>query len=91
MINFAYATLAMVTDYDCWKVDEEHVTVEMILANLHKNAEHAKLIIRHVLPAIPREPEWPCHHALQNAILTDRKLWPARTKKALGPLLRKYL
>jgi 5'-methylthioadenosine phosphorylase len=89
--EIAYATLAMVTDYDCWKVDEEHVTVEMILANLHKNAEHAKLIIRHVLPAIPREPEWPCHHALQNAILTDRKLWPARTKKALGPLLRKYL
>lgn len=89
--EIAYATLAMVTDYDCWKVDEEHVTVEMILANLHKNAEHAKSIIRHVLPLIPREPEWPCHRALQSAILTDRKLWPAKTRKALEPLLKKYV
>jgi len=89
--EIAYATLAMVTDYDCWKVDEEHVTVEMIIANLNKNAEQAKEIVRQVLPRIPTEATWPCHRSLQNAILTDRKLWPARTRTALAPLLRKYL
>jgi 5'-methylthioadenosine phosphorylase len=89
--EIAYATLAMVTDYDCWKVDEEHVTVEMIVANLNKNAAQAKEIVRQVLPRIPSAANWPCHRALQNAILTDKKLWPARTKAALAPLLQKYL
>ncbi len=89
--EIAYATMAMVTDYDCWKMDEEHVTVEMILANLHKNATQAKEIVRQVLPRIPAEANWRCHHALRNVILTDKKLWPAKTKAALEPLLRKYL
>src|SRR6266853_4332605 len=74
--EIAYATMAMVTDYDCWKVDEAHVTVEMVIANLMKNAEAAKAIILRVLPQIPKAPNWPCHEALQNAILTDKKLWP---------------
>lgn len=89
--EIAYATMAMVTDYDCWKADEEHVTVEMIIANLNRNAAQAKEIVRHVLPRIPTEANWPCHRALQNAILTDKKLWPAKTKAALAPVLRKYL
>jgi 5'-methylthioadenosine phosphorylase len=89
--EIAYAAMAMVTDYDCWKVDEAHVTVEMIIANLVKNAALAKEIILHVVPQIPAEPGWPCHSALQNAILTDKKLWPATTRKKLEPFLRKYL
>jgi 5'-methylthioadenosine phosphorylase len=88
--EIAYATMAMVTDYDCWKVDEDHVTVEMIIANLMKNAAAAKAIIAQVLPQIPLEPNWPSHHALQNAIMTDKKLWPAKTKQALKPILWKY-
>src|SRR5882672_7645131 len=88
--EIAYATMAMVTDYDCWKVDEEHVTVEMVIANLQKNATHAKEIVRQVLPQIPVEANWRCHHALRNVILTDKKLWPAKTKADLEPLLRKY-
>ena len=87
----AYVTMAMVTDYDCWKVDEEHVTVEMVIANLMKNAAMAKKIIATVLPRIPAEPNWPCHHALKNALMTDRKYWPPRTMKELGPILQKYL
>ena len=89
--EIAYATMAMVTDYDCWKGDEEHVTVEMIIDNLHKNAAQAKAIIAEILPAIPKTLGWPCHSALKNAIMTDRKFWPAKTVKELRPLLEKYL
>jgi 5'-methylthioadenosine phosphorylase len=89
--EIAYATMAMVTDYDCWKGDEEHVTVEMVIDNLHRNAASAKAIILHVLNRIPLAPGWPCHAALQSAIMTDRKFWPLKTVKELEPLLEKYL
>jgi 5'-methylthioadenosine phosphorylase len=89
--EIAYATMAMITDYDCWKVDEEHVTVEMIIANLMKNAAAAKSIIARALPKIPAQPGWPCHDALKNAIMTDRKLWPKKTVAELKPILAKYL
>jgi 5'-methylthioadenosine phosphorylase len=88
--EIAYSTMAMITDYDCWKVDEAHVTVEMVIQNLTKNAATAKAIIARVIPQIPREPGWPCHDALHNAIMTDKKYWPAKTKKELEPILRKY-
>lgn len=89
--EIAYATLAMVTDYDCWKTDEAHVTVEMVLENLRKNAAHAKQIVVETLPHIPGELHCSCHTALQTAIMTDRRLWPSRTTTALRPLLAKYL
>ena len=89
--EIAYATMAMITDYDCWKEDEAHVTVEMVVANVTQNAATAKAVITRVIPQIPAEPNWPCHAALQNAFLTDRKLWPDKTKRELAPLLKKYL
>jgi 5'-methylthioadenosine phosphorylase len=89
--EIAYATMAMITDYDCWKVDEAHVTVEMVMANLQKNAATAKAIVTKVLPQIPPQPNWWCHRALENAIMTDRALWPARTRKELAPLLKRIL
>ena len=90
--EIAYATMAMITDYDCWKADEAHVTVEMVIDNLNRNANAAKSILTDVIPRIPDEPaNWPCHSALKNAIMTDRKLWPVKTKKALQPILAKYL
>jgi 5'-methylthioadenosine phosphorylase len=89
--EMAYATMAMITDYDCWKVDEAHVTVEMVIANLQKNAALAKEIISKALPKIPAQAHWPCHRALENAIMTDKKLWPAKTRQALKPILQKYL
>jgi 5'-methylthioadenosine phosphorylase len=88
--EIAYATLAMSTDYDCWKEDE-HVTLSMIIQNLHRNSDMAKKIVTAAISQIPTEPNWPCHAALKNAILTDRKFWPAKTKKELQPLLAKYL
>lgn len=89
--EIAYATMAMVTDYDCWKADEEHVTVEMVIENLTKNAAMAKRIILEAIIQIPAKPNWPCHSALKNAIMTARKLWPAKTRSELKPLLRKYM
>ncbi len=89
--EIAYATMAMVTDYDCWKVDEEHVTVEMVIANLMRNAETAKKIVTQTISQIPTEPNWSCHDGLKNAIMTDKKLWPAKTKAQLKPILAKYL
>ena len=89
--EIAYATLALITDYDCWKVDEAHVTVEMVIENLTKNAAMAKAIIAKTIPQIPVEPNWPCHAALHNAIMTDKKLWPKKTIAELKPLLAKYL
>ncbi|HAO80792.1 MAG TPA: S-methyl-5'-thioadenosine phosphorylase [Verrucomicrobia subdivision 3 bacterium] len=89
--EIAYATMAMITDYDCWKMDEAHVTVEMVIANLMKNAATAKAIVAKVIPQIPAEPNWPCHSALKNAIMTDRKFWPKKTIAALKPIIAKYL
>jgi len=89
--EIAYATMAMITDYDCWKDEGAHVTVDMVIANLMKNVAMAKAIIAKVLPLIPTTPNWPCHDALKNAIMTDRKCWPARTIRELGPILSKYL
>jgi 5'-methylthioadenosine phosphorylase len=89
--EIAYATMAMITDYDCWKVDEAHVTVEMVIANLMKNAATAKAIVAQVIPQIPAEPIWPCHSALKNAIMTDRKAWPKKTIAELKPIIAKYL
>ena len=89
--EIAYATMAMVTDYDCWKVDEQHVTVELVIENLKKNAAQAKRVVVETIPLIPETPTWECHNALRNAIMTDRKLWPAVTKTKLKPILEKYL
>ncbi len=89
--EIAYATMAMVTDYDAWQADEAHVTVEVVVEYLHRNAEMARRIVTHVLSQIPREPGCSCHSALQNAILTERNRWPARTRAMLRPILRQYL
>jgi 5'-methylthioadenosine phosphorylase len=89
--EIAYATMAMVTDYDCWNEDHDHVTVELIIANLMRNAETAKAVVARTVAAIPAEPGWPCHFALQNALMTDRKLWPRKTIAALKPILARYL
>jgi 5'-methylthioadenosine phosphorylase len=89
--EIAYATAAMITDYDSWKTDEAHVTIEMVVDYLHRNAATAQQMILQTIPTIPREPTWPCHSALKNAVLTNRQHWPAAAKRELAPLLAKYL
>lgn len=88
--EIAYATMAMVTDYDAWKTDEAHVTVEMVLGNLLRNAETAKKILVEAVRDIPVAPGCSCHDALRNAILTSKPHWPAKTKAELRPLLARY-
>lgn len=89
--EIAYANMAMVTDYDCWNPDEEHVTLQIILDNLHHNADQAKAIIARAIPQIPAQPGCHCHRALQHAVFTDRKLWPAKTTRELEPILRRIV
>jgi len=85
--QIAYATLAMVTDYDCWKEDGNHVTVDMIIDYLHRNAALAQQIVAQAIPLIPLQPACSCHSALQNAILTERSSWPAAARRQLALLL----
>jgi len=89
--EIAYATMAMITDYDCWKVEEEPVSAQTVLSHLIANAETAKKIIRDVVPQIPTEPNWPEHFALDTALVTDPKLWPSATVEKLRPILARFL
>jgi 5'-methylthioadenosine phosphorylase len=89
--EIALATLAMVTDYDSWKVEEEPVKAETIIGHLHANVDLAKQIIAKVIPRIPLQPTWPEHRALDGAIMTDRSLWPDTTIEELRPLLQRWL
>lgn len=89
--EMALATLAMVTDYDCWKVEEEAVTAESVIAHLHANVAAAKAILAAVIPQIPTEPTWPEHRALDTALMTDRKLWPEQTVVDLMPILGRFV
>lgn len=88
--EIALATLAMITDYDCWKVEEEPVNAQTIIQHLHANAKAAKEIIALTIPLIPKTPDWPEHHALDHAMVTSRDLWPAKTVKKLGPILARF-
>jgi 5'-methylthioadenosine phosphorylase len=80
----------MVTDYDCWNEDHDHVTTEMILRCLHQNAATAKQIVTAAIPLIPAAADWPAHSALRHAIMTERRLWPKQTLADLKPILAKY-
>jgi 5'-methylthioadenosine phosphorylase len=89
--EIALATLAMITDYDCWKVEEAAVTAEAVMGHLHANVSMAKRIISGAIPLIPGTPEWPEHHALDGAIMTPSQLWPAETREKLEPILQRFL
>ena len=89
--EIALATMAMITDYDCWKVEEEPVSAQTVLSHLLANAETAKKMLLDVIPRVPTEPNWPEHSALDSALVTDRKLWPAATIQKLQPILGRFL
>jgi 5'-methylthioadenosine phosphorylase len=90
--EIAYATLAMVTDYDCWHPDHDNVTVEMVIGNLMKNAVNAQQIICETVRQLTQNPPTSeAHSALKSAIITPLDKAPAATKEKLGLLLKKYL
>ena len=89
--EIALATLAMITDYDCWKVEEEAVTAHAVVEHVQTNAANAKQVLAAVIPRIPETPDWPEHQALETAIMTDQKLWPEETYRKLRPILSRFL
>ena len=89
--EICYATLAAVTDYDCWHPQAESVTIDMVIQNLLKNAENAKKIIRAVIKNMPAKRDCACQDALKFAIITDRKLIPAKIKRDLKIIMGKYI
>jgi 5'-methylthioadenosine phosphorylase len=89
--EIALATMAMITDYDCWKVEEEPVSAQTVFGHLTANAQVARKVLVDAIPRMPMEPDWPEHRALDSALVTDRKLWPAATVERLKPILGRFL
>src|SRR5712664_1337346 len=89
--EICYATIAMITDYDCWHPEHSSVTLEEILSNLNKNAENAQRVLRSAIRMLPAARSCKCGSALQHALVTDLKLVPAATKKRLAAILKPYL
>ena len=89
--EICYATLAMVTDYDCWHPAHDAVTTDQVIEYLNRNVENAQKIIRVAVRTLPRERTCKCGSALAQAILTDRRQIPAAAKRKLALLIGKYL
>src|SRR5882724_8055506 len=89
--EIALTTMAMITDYDSWKIEEEPVSAEIVFSHLLANAETARRVIADVIPRIPNEPNWPEHSALDTALVTARKLWPDATVEKLRPILARFV
>ncbi|WP_088240854.1 S-methyl-5'-thioadenosine phosphorylase [Calothrix rhizosoleniae] len=90
--EIAYATLALVTDYDCWHPEHDNVTVDMVVANLQRNAVNAQKVIQETVKRLSNNPPYSdAHSALKYAILTPLDKVPAATKEKMGILLQKYL
>lgn len=90
-VEICYATMAMVTDYDCWHEAEEAVTVEMVVACVQKNAAMAQDIIRRAVGTLAAGADCPCQHALANAIMTAPQAIKPAQRKRLKLLIGKYV
>jgi 5'-methylthioadenosine phosphorylase len=88
--EICYATMALVTDYDCWHASAEAVSVEQVLGYLRANAEMAQRVLRNAIPVVASRTR-DCASALQYAVITDPAHVPGGRREALGPLVGKYL
>jgi 5'-methylthioadenosine phosphorylase len=88
--ELCYATMALVTDYDCWHNDHESVRIDEVLRILQLNAEHARAVMRAVLGDPLPGDSCLCRHALDNAVITQRDKWPEATFHKLRPLLQRF-
>jgi 5'-methylthioadenosine phosphorylase len=88
--ELCYVTVAMVTDYDCWHPEHDHVTVEQIIGVLVKNAENASNVVREAVAALPKERGCKCGSALGHAIITQKDKVPAATLERLKLIVGKY-
>jgi 5'-methylthioadenosine phosphorylase len=88
--EICYATIALVTDYDCWHPDHDHVTVDMIVATLMQNARTAQEVIAGAVARLPFPRTCPCARALEHAIITSPDAVPPALKQELAPIVGKY-
>src|SRR5258708_6117869 len=89
--EICYATVAMITDYDCWHPEHESVTATQIIATLMQNAENAQKVLRTAVRELPVGRTCKCGSALQHALVTDLKIVPKATKKRLAAIIEKYI
>ena len=89
--EIALATMAMITDYDCWKVEEDNVNAHSVIEHIQANAASAREILEKLIPLVPTEPDWPEHKSLDNALFTPREIWPTNTAEALRPILSRFI
>ena len=89
--ELCFATLALATDYDCWKQDEQEVAIGDVLAVLQANVATAKRIVHDVVPLLETQPGCGCGRALEYAIITDRDRIPAQVKRDLAPIIGRYV
>ncbi|HXR32583.1 MAG TPA: S-methyl-5'-thioadenosine phosphorylase [Verrucomicrobiae bacterium] len=89
--ELCYATVAMITDYDCWHPQHDSVTVAQIIGTLNQNASKAQNVLREAIKTMPAARSCKCGSALAHAMLTDPKAILAKTKKDLAALIGKYI
>jgi len=89
--EICYATMAMITDYDCWHPEHDSVTVSTVIATLGQNASSAQNVVREAVKTMPAERKCKCGSALKHAIITDPNVIPRKTKENLAAILGKYL
>jgi 5'-methylthioadenosine phosphorylase len=89
--EICYATIAMVTDYDCWHPGHDSVTVDQIIAVLNQNAENAASVVRHAVAELGKTRSCKCGQALAMAIMTAPNAVPAATLAKLDLIVGKYL
>jgi len=88
--EICYATIAMVTDYDCWKETGESVSVEMVVARMKSNTEAMKRMLPDILGALRGRGDCPCRHAARDAIMTDPALIPYDARRRLALFYDRY-
>ncbi len=89
--EICYATLALVTDYDCWHQTEEVVDVQMVIRTVQQNVKSAKQVLRSAIQKVSAKRACACEHALQNTIMTDGKKITEEAKKRLTPIIGRYV
>ncbi|MCC6545078.1 MAG: S-methyl-5'-thioadenosine phosphorylase [Nitrospirae bacterium] len=89
--ELCYSTIALVTDYDCWHMEEEAVTTDAIIAILNKNVDISKKIIKEAVGRVSTDSGCGCRNALKDAIITSREGIPSETREKLGLIIGKYI
>jgi 5'-methylthioadenosine phosphorylase len=89
--ELCYATIAMITDYDCWHPQHDAVTLDEIIGNLSRNTANVQRVLHEVVREPPDARNCKCGSALAHAILTDRSAISRAAKKRLAPIIGKYI